>query len=347
MGAVQTYKYFQPDTFLRPEYGGAAIQNGGDSAEVLPIDLTMRYICNQLNIPTNATSYLCVTGQDGSSNWWFRVTDDVYTAISSYLSAAELATVQSSAPAGFVLRSNLIKFQPNANKINLFLRGDSISAGLGTTTGDTRDVFIAQAVNSLAGQTLSYYDTTYREGESLNYKIANMSLGGSSWANTAGGGAPGSDAYPLREDLAYPQRTQTLCFDNDSQNIFTYWLGTNDLAYDGTLTGADAWTRAATRIAALRAQYPDLKIIVCTTVKREMLAPLNNRINDYNVLMRANFLTAGADALADFEADISQLNITTGVTTDTLYYTDEIHLTNLSHSLLKNVWLDAVNSLLA
>ena len=340
--AVETYKYFTPDTVLRAEYGGALILDGGDSAELAPYTLTQRHICRQLGLPDNKTHYLFRIGT-AASVIWIRVTDNVYSAISPYLTATELATVVSTAPVGFALSSNNIQLQPRSVGTNLILRGDSISAGLGTTTGDTKDTFISQAVNSIAGETLSSLDVAHRERVSANYKVVNISLGGSSWANT---NASGNNTYPYREDLAYAQRTQTMPLDGGAANsIFTYWLGTNDLSYEPTLSGADAWARAASRIATLRAEFPLLPIIVCTTMKRSELSALNNRINDYNVLMRANYLTAGANALCDFEANVPQVNLTTGDTTNTTYYTDGTHVTTATHALLAPVFKTAFLSL--
>lgn len=341
--AVETYKYFVPDTFLRADYGGAAIQNGGDSAEIAAYTLTQRYICRQLGLPANKTHYLFKIGTAAGVTY-IRVSDNIYTTISAYLSAAELATVVSSAPVGFTLSSNTIQLQPSSKRTNLILRGDSISAGLGTTTGDTRDVFISQAIESISGEVLFSLDVAHRERISDNYKVVNIALGGSSWANT---NVSGETTYPYREDLAYAQRTQTMPLDGGAaNNIFTYWLGTNDLAYESTLSGSDAWDRAASQIAELRTEFPALPIIICTAMKRSELAALNDRIDDYNVLMRANYLTAGASVLCDFEANVPEVNISTGDTTDTTYYTDGTHITTVTHGLLAPVFKTAFLSLL-
>lgn len=341
--AVETYKWFLPDTSLRADYGGAAIQDGGDSAEIAAYTLTQRHICRQLGLPANGTHYLFRLGTVAGVPW-IRVTDNIYSAISSYLSTAELASVTSTMPVGFTQSSANIRLQPFANKTNLILRGDSISAGLGTTTGDTRDVFISQAVNSVAGETLVTTDgSVHRERVSDSYKVTNMSLGSSSWANTDAGG---ENTYPYREDLAYAQRTQTMPL-NSASNVFMYWLGTNDLAYDTALSAADAWARAATRIAALRAEFPLLKILVGTIIKRSESSTLNTRLDDYNTLLRANAITEGADAIVDFEADVPEVNITTGDTTNLTYYTDGTHITTVTHGLLAPVYLAKVNEVLA
>lgn len=318
-----TYKYFRPDSVLRSEYGGAAIQAGGDSAEVSAATLCVRYLCVKLGLPAGRTEQLFQLGT-ASGNTWFKVSDNFYTAISPHLSAYELSTVQSSAPSGYANSSATASFQPSAHKTNVIIRGDSILAGLGTTTGDTRDIWPTQAINAIPGQTLSG-STPFRVLESDDYRLINMSLGSSSFANTV---AP-NNTYPLREDLAYNQRTKTI--PPTAREIFILWLGTNDISYDGTVTGADAWARAATRISALAADRPLAKIIATTIIKRSN-GP-NTYNNDFNTLMRANYMTAGAHVLCDLEANVPECNIGTGDTTNTTYYTDTVHLTTTAHGL--------------
>lgn len=345
--ATETYKYFIADSNLRAAYGGASIQAFGDTAETTKETLCMRYVCEQLSLPKDYTQYLFQIGT-ASSVTYIRVPDNLYTGISAYLSTAELASVVSSAPSGFALASTYAQFQPRAKGVTVTLRGDSISDALGITGNNKALIFAAQAIDSIAGETLIALDTgVNRELISSNYKLTNISLGGSNWANTVDTGEQ-QNAYPLNESLAYPQRTQTLPLNgNATNNVFVYWLGTNDLSYDLTITGADCWSRASTRITALRAQFPDIKIILCTTIKRSENAALNSRINDYNVLMRANYASVGVDALADFEAEVSVVNISTGDTTNTTYYTDGVHITETTHALLAPVFLTALNSVMA
>lgn len=328
----QTYKYFQPDTNLRSDYGGGAIVNNGDSAEVLPADLTERYVSVQIGWPSNGVQYPWVRGEDGSSNVWIKVSDNLYSGISSYLSTTELASVQSTAPSGFVRRSKFTAFQPHPSKNTLFVRGDSISAGLGTTSGDPTEVAFAQALE-LMGQNLSYEDTANRQANGDTWRYLNVSLGGSSWGNTvAEGNTGGAATYPLREDLAFVQRIQTLALNTNS--IFIYWLGTNDIAYDVSQSATNVWARTTTRLSAFRSQFPTIRLALCSLIKRGQTTALNTRISDFNTLLRANYLSAGADALIDFEANVPQVNIITGDTTDTTYYTDGVHLTTAGHALL-------------
>jgi lysophospholipase L1-like esterase len=341
---TETYKYFRPEaTNLRAAYGGGAIQNGGDSAEITPATLTIRALCAALNIPSNRTDQLFVQGVATDTFTYIRVSDLTYSAISSLLTTSELASVVSTAPTGWTLNSNLARFQPISGKTTIIVRGDSISAGLGTTSGLPNQVYSKQGIELIAGEVLTALPASssdFREMISKSYALHNISLGGSSWANTVSQGL-GEEAYPKREDLAFNQRALTLPLD-DARCIFVYWLGTNDLSYDATLTGAQAWTRANTRIAALRAAFPNLKIVIGTVVKRSESSTLNNRINDFNVALRAGHVSAGANVLMDFEANVSAVNLTTGNTGNATYYTDGTHLTTAGHALLAPVFRDAI-----
>lgn len=332
--ATETYKWFRPDANLRAIYGGGAIQAFGDSREVDPKSCTHRYVSKQLSVPSSGTRYLWEVGTATDTFTWIRVPDIFYTAISSLLSDAESATVVSTIPTGWVRGSVISILQPHPLKFNLWVRGDSLKAGLGTTEGDTRGTWPAQLINSIAGEALRWLNTDYSEGTSDNYQLGNMSLGASSWANTVDQGTGGNEAvYPRREDLAFGQRTQTLPL--FGRNIgFLYALGTNDLNYDGTVTGAAAWARAAARAAAFKAEFPNIKLGIETLYKRSELSALNNRINDYNVLVRANAAAAGFDKIFDSEALVPQVNIVTGNTADTTYYTDGTHITTVTHGLI-------------
>lgn len=337
--ATETYKWFVAEAGnLRSDYGSDAILDNGDSAEVNDETLTIRHICNQLTLPKNYTNQLFEIGS-ASGTTYIKVSDETYSAISSYLTTAELASVVSSEPASYVSSSNVADFQPRGRGTNVFVNGDSLSTATAGPTG-WQTMYCADAIRSIAGEDLPTDDL--RELESDNYKLINIALGSSSWANTI---AP-NNAYPLREDLRFNQRVRTLPLEaNAANNVFSYWLGSNDLAYDTGLSGADCWTRATTRITALRAQFPNIKVILCTTIKRTEVSALNDRINDYNVLMRANYVSAGVDALADFENDVSVCNLTTGDTTNATYYSgDNIHLTDATHDLLAPVFLTALQS---
>lgn len=342
--ATETYKWFRPDSNRRD---GVAIVNNGDSAETSPFTLMTRAVLRALGLPFGGTRTLFDYGTATDTFVYARCPDLLYSAVSPYLTAAELATVVSVLPAGWTVATPPIALIPNPRKRSIIVRGDSITAGLGTTSGDTRDIWLTQAINGIAGETLSFAGTPYREAESKNYYLGNMSLGGSNWDNSVAQGL-GEEAYPLREALAYAQRTATHAMNSlGSRMLFIYSLGTNDPSYDASVTGAIAWARAAARIAALRAAFPAIKIAIWTLIKRSEASSLNNRLNDYNVLARANYASAGADALIDVEANVPQLNITTGNTGNTTYYTDGTHITTVSHGLVGAVARPVILSQLA
>jgi len=344
--ATETYKWFQPEaTNLRADYGSDAILDNGDSAEITPESLTIRHICNELSLPKNYTNQLFKIGTDSGANTWVRVSDETYSSISSYLTSSETTSVVSSSPSGWSVSSTQAYFQPRGRGTTVIVNGDSITDALGITSNNKKLIYAAQAIDSISGETLANIESSAdRTLQSKNYRLINMALGGSSWANTIDQGN-NEDLYPLPESLRFNQRTRTLPLNADAtNNVFSYWLGTNDLSYDATLTGAQCWTRATTRITAFRAQFPNIPLILCTAIKRSESSALNDRINDYNVLMRANYSSAGVDALADFENEVSVVNISTGDTTNTTYYTDGVHITETTHGLLAPVFLTALNS---
>jgi hypothetical protein len=344
---TETYKYFIADTNLRSELGGGVILNNGDTAEVDKETLCLRYICEKTGIPSRYTQYLAQIGVATGPVTYIRIPDNFYSEISSFLTATELASVVSTAPTGFALSSTIEKFQPRARGKKLIVRGDSISDALGTTGNDKKSIYAAVAINLIEGQSLLSVDGGIdRELASKDWNLINISLGGASWDNQVDTGS-GTNAYPLNETLAYNQRTRTLPLNGDaSNNIFCYWLGTNDLNYDSSQTGATVWSRVVTRITAFKSQFPSVKLILCTVIKRSESTTFNNKVNDFNVLMRANYASIGVDAIADFEALVPQVNITTGDTTNTLYYTDGVHITTLTHSLLAPVFKDTLLSII-
>jgi hypothetical protein len=330
--ATETYKWFIPEAGnLRADYGGAAILSGGDTAELAPSDLTTRHICRELGLPANATEDLFPYGTATDTNTYMRVPDNLYTAISSYLTTGEVSSAVSSEPAGWTRSSGRASLQPNPLRTNVILRGDSISAGVATTSGIS-DVYAALALNGV--ETLAF-ENNDREAENSTWKLINMSLGSSSWGNTNAGE---TDTYPEREDLAYNQRTRTLALDTGTC-IFHYALGTNDMSYDTGLSAADAWARATTRLSALKTEFSGLIVCVSTCIKRTENTTLNGRIDSYNDLVRAGE-GSNYDVLIDFEADISAMNISTGDTTNTTYYgADGIHPKTAGQALMAPVAL--------
>jgi len=315
---AQTYKYIECETAnLRSEYGGDAILSGGDSAETNAATLTQRHISRQLGYPKNGTHYFSRVGTV-SGALWLRVSDELYPAISPYLSTAELASVVSSAPGGFSISSTLPVFMPKARKKTVFVIGDSISAGV-STTGGLVDSPIAQAIALLDSTAVeNTNEPADRCFEGDVWASCNLAVGSSSWGNTNSGG--GLATYPYRFDLAFNQRFRTLALDTPEQVCLHVWLGTNDLAYDTGLTAAQVWARATTGIGQLRTEFPDLPIIMGTHIRRSENATLNGRINDYNTLLIANHISIGANGYVDYANAHPSFNPLTGDSTDTNVY---------------------------
>jgi len=332
MGA-ETGKWFRPDSILRPAYGGGSARTSGDAREVSPANLTHRWFSKKFGYPMGGTRYLFEMGIAADTNVWVRVPDLHYSAISGELSANEMATVVSVMPIGWVRGSLSLIGQPHPLKKSIFFREDSLGFGLGTSTGDTRSVWIAKLINSIAGNTLKWNDTTYTEGLSEDYYLFNMSLGGSSWGNTNPANSQEVD-YPFREDLAFQQRTKTLSLIGNT--LFIYRL-TNDLPYDA-ISPEDLWAnRIVPRLVEFKAEHGvNQKIAFETHPKRSENAALNARINTLNGLWRNNFDKLGFNRsyLFDSEAKVSYINIANGNTADTTYYTDGTHYKDVVHDAI-------------
>lgn len=336
MATETDFRYIQPDPNLRSAYGGGAPQAFGDSKEITPRELTLRWVCKQRGLPANGTRFLWEVGLAGGVTW-FKMSAALYTLIAGDLSAAEVATVTSTAPSGYAKQSVPAILQPDGRKITLVVRGDSISDGVGTTSGKANDTWYSQAINMMSGETIAWDDTVnYTEGRSKSFKILNLALGSSSWDNSVGSpdAADGNKAtvYPRRESAAFNQRTKTLPLIGRRMK-FLYWLGTNDIAYDSSLSGEDAWARAVARINAFRAEFPDTPLALMTLIKRTELSSMNNRIGVYNNLMRSNAGPLKITVL-DPEAKVKEMNLTTGDTTNRTWYADDTHTNTAGNGLI-------------
>jgi len=321
---AETYKYFAYETGnLRSEYGGDAILSNADSAEIDSLTLTQRHIMRQLGYVKDGTDKLWRSGTVSGAQW-ARVSDNLYPAISSYLTTAELASVVSSAPVGFSLTGDIPVFQPKPRKKNVIVIGDSISAGV-STTNDLLDSPIAQAIADLDPTAIeNSLEPNDRCFEGLVWASCNLALGGSSWGNTNAGG--GDAVYPKRFDLAWNQRFRTLCLNGEEQVALHIWLGTNDLSYDTGLSAAQVWARAETHIGNVRAEFPSVPIIMGTCIRRTEGSPLNTRIDAYNTLLRANYATIGADDYVDYATAHPSFDPLTGNSGDlTVYAGDNVH----------------------
>ncbi len=310
---AETYTYFRYESAnLRAAYGGDALLDAGDSAEIYPLTLTQRHIATQLGWPASGTHYVCRSGKISTApeQTWARVSSGLYPSISPYLTNSELASVTTTAPANFTLTGDIPSFMPKVRKQTIFTIGDSISAGV-STTNDLLDAPVALAMGMLDSTAVEHPLEPQKRGfEGVQWAACNLALGGSSWGNTNAAG--GDAAYPKRFDLAFNQRFRTLPLNTTEKVICQIWLGTNDLAYDTSLTPDQVWTRATTQIGRMRTAFPNLKIVMGTLIRRTENAALLARLNSYNTLLRANYASIGADYFVDYEAAHPDFSTTSG-----------------------------------
>lgn len=365
--ATETFKYFIAEqSNLRSEYGSASIINyggtggaDGSSAEVSAETLTLRYLSTKIDRPLNGTDYIVDFYTLTGFSTYLRVSDTFYSLISPYFTTSETNSVVSTLPTNngtyTYTASRFMQYQPSSRRKTVICIGDSITDGNGTDNGSSQTeatpdkllVYPTLAINSISGESLSVVNNSgKREMVSRGYKLINIALGGTNYDNSVGGSEE-QNLYPLRLSLSYNQRVKTLPLNDCINNIvMSIWLGTNDINYDSSQTGSSVWQRAVDRIGVIRTDFPNIKILLCTAMKRSESSTLNNKINDYNGLMRANYASIGVSAIADFEALIPQVNIITGDTTNRTYYTDDVHVTNLTHTLLAPVWKNALLSII-
>lgn len=332
--ATETYKYFEPESSnLYAAYGGGAIQTGRGTAEMEPEDLFIRHIVKQEGWLAERTNQVAMAGLDGSSDLFFRVSDDLYSSISSYLTAAQLITVVSSAPAGWVVSSTEAKLMPEPGKRNILIIGDSLSVCQGATTPFI-DHPICGVINDMAGETLVFSEND-RKAVSASYCVLNVAISGSTF--------DGTDVYPENWADAYNQHLKTMP-EPPGGFIIVLALGSNDIGHDASVTGADCWGLAQTMLGLLTTDFPNSAIIMQTLIKRTEGATLNGKLDDYNVLLRANYASVGGDVLADVEDDVAELNIDTGDTTDLAIYSDPVHPTTAAYVLEKPTFAAALTA---
>ncbi len=316
---IETYKYFQPDV---------PTLNGGDSAETDAITLTTRRICRALNLPANGTHYIFQYGLSSGTDW-IRVTDNMYPTIVPYLTASELSSVMSGAPSGFTTISEVPAFQPKALKKTLIVIGDSLHAGV-SSAGGLQDAPSKQALDLIQTTKASIGEPADRSWENDTWALCNTALGSSSFANTNGVG--GIASYPQRFDLAFDQRYRTFALNGGTDIYLHLWLGANDISYDSSLTGAQAWGRAVTAIGQLKTEFPAVPIILGTCIRRSESITLNGRLQDYNNEMVANYQAVGADHLVRYDQANPVFDLNTGDSTNLTYYAgDETHLTTAGY----------------
>lgn len=323
-----TFKYITPD---------APSLNNSDSAEVDDITLFTRKICDALSLPADKTRRLFQAGSASGQNI-IRVSDDLYPTISAELSASETASVVSSAPSGFAESSAIARFQPDPNKSNLIGIGDSLTAATGSGQSPLiNGSLLKQCLDAVQTLTEDEDEPEGRVWYNDTWHYINIALGESSWGNTDAVG--GAADYPRRMDLAYDQRFETLNFNcENSEDIYLhFWLGTNDLAYDVDLTGAQAWARASSRIDIFAAKFPSAKIIFGTPIRRSESATLNGRLKEFKDEVLADYQNHNIDYVVEYDQADPDFDLETGDTTNTtLYSGDQVHCAFAGYTALGN-----------
>lgn len=243
------------------------------------------------------------------------------------LSATELSTATSTAPAGLTSSSVLPEYeiQPFVRKEVIFL-GDSITncqmAGLAAHT--PAQALHSQVLNATDSRgRASYYNMEY----AYNRDIASLNLGTNSARYIYTTGAPASIEQNWKE--SYHWKAGHFRVAPTTQFFVNCLIGSNDCTYEGT--GAQVWTRATEFLPRIRADYPDAKILLCTLIARGGVYT----IRDYNQLVRANWQDY-ADAIVDLGA-IPQFadDNTDVVTADRTYYgTDSVHQTPAATAIM-------------
>lgn len=329
---AETFKYFAFETTnLRSEYGGGAIQTFGDSSEITGLTLTIRHLLRKFNYPKTGTHYLFQTGTVAGV-LWAKVSDNLYTAISPYLSASELASVTSTQPGGYTVANTMPKFNPRVGKRNILVIGDSISQGVSTTLG-VPDSPSVQA-GKIKDSTLTVNnEAADRVWEGKNWVVCNMAIGGGSFANTNGAG--GSTGYPYTLLSAFDQRYRTLPLNTTEKVMLHVWLGTNDLKYDTGQTAASVWARLQTYIGALRTEFPSLPIVIGTLIRRSEDGVLNGKIVTFNNTLRTSYAAVGATDYVDYSAAHPSFDPSTGNSADpTVYAGDGVHVSTVGANYL-------------
>lgn len=120
-------------------------------------------------------------------------------------------------------------------------------------------------------------------------------------------------------------------------NICSVWLGTNDIANNGT-TPAATYAMLVQYVQARHAK--GWKVIVATMLSRKNVEPQKNQ---FNALVLAN--TAGADAVVDFTGTVLGCDLCS--TNLTYFDPDQIHPTQTGVGVEVPLFQAAINSLIS
>lgn len=127
------------------------------------------------------------------------------------------------------------------------------------------------------------------------------------------------------------------------QDVVVIWEGTNNLSHYPSKSGATAFSELQTFINHV-SQFTS-KIIVCTTIARDLSGDpvdLMTRIDDYNVLIRANY---SGNNLLDLASNANFWPRSAASNT-TYYDVDKLHLVSGGQTLLITLLTNAITAIL-
>jgi hypothetical protein len=256
---------------------------------------------------------------------------------------------------------------------NVYIAGDSIDYGVGIKTPTSTEIYTLnfdgmeefhysrlaiEAVDTNV-RSESYFNSkepVSPEGDRLflGDKIAvhKIAVGGASYANTVGTEDQVDFIHVF--NLKYNQIYKTMNLNTNSAILIGF--GTNDTAYDTSLTAQELFDIEKDAILKFKEDHPNTKIIAVTDIRRTDDTTLNQRIHDFNQKRRdpaTGCLSYGVDYLCDF-ADPSKTHanfhpltgtITTGA--NGLFADgDVVHPSKLGHYYLSKPLIPILSDLL-
>lgn len=328
----ETFTYILPDSdFLPAAYGGDPIVQGGGTAEVNYLTLTTRRILLGLGYPKNGTQYLFET-IEADNRFWLKISDEFYAQVVPYLTASEIASATGVLPVGGVARSTNPDFVCRTGVQNHIAITDSL--GVGTSAASGTDASYLKLAIDLYGPSRNLTGVSTREFENDTHAAIILGNGGGSWGNIDR--TAFSAEYPQRFDLAFNQRYRTLPFVIGADNYLHFFQATNDLAYDANLTADELRDRIYAQMLRVRAQFPDLVIIMGTSIARGTMGGATNlKISEHNANLIADYQNMGFDYLIRMDQAHPSFDPITGNTSDlTVYAGDEVHCTDAGYQAI-------------
>lgn len=168
-----------------------------------------------------------------------------YPDIIGCLTSPEMAALTTTSPAGFSYTTTAPTGEfPYTASVAIVCEGDSIITG---------DYNLDGGVGWLAESEKFYYQLMVALGSPSNVTAVNLGVGGSKFADLAARQAANID------NLNWPV---------GCEKVMCLMVGSNDIHHDG-MTPANAYAALKSRIAAYKAETPDLKIIPLTNIARD------------------------------------------------------------------------------